>query len=87
MEQLLCLTDAEALGVWVAGWLVANMYTHTNENGPVEAGKLLIDLFIADRVAASQPWILMITTRCLLTLVSWEWPVRWAASTTVLANP
>ena len=47
------------LGVWVAGWLVANMYTHPNENGPVEAGKLLIDLFIADRVAASQAWVLM----------------------------
>ena len=53
------LGNAEVLGVWVAGWLVTNMYAHPNEEGPAQAGRLLLDSFIAERVARSQPWILM----------------------------
>ena len=37
------LENADVLGVWVAGWLVTNMYAHPNEDGPSQAGKLLLD--------------------------------------------
>ncbi|CAE7425932.1 unnamed protein product, partial [Symbiodinium microadriaticum] len=53
------MSDAEVLGVWVGGWMVVNMYAHPHEHGPSQAGTLLLDLFIADKIPPQQPWVLM----------------------------